>query len=117
MNVIQAGSAVPLIWQTLDVSGNPVTNLTLCGSMTGSGCTAPWVFVGTIGVSCTTDAPTSTNPLPDMSAGSSGLQNQGGGLYQFNWKTLKGSTGCVTPVLIFSTGFISFDVAEFKYKK
>jgi hypothetical protein len=34
----------------------------------------------------------------------------------FFWKTAKGSTGCVTPVLKFSTGFVSMNVAEFKFE-
>lgn len=113
---VQAGSAIPLIWQTFDASGNGVTNLTLCTDFTGATCptTTPWVFLGFAPISCTSDT-SSITTLDD--AGVSGLQNLGGGTYQFNWKTTKSMQGsCATPVLGFSTGFWSFDVAEFKFK-
>jgi hypothetical protein len=118
LNVIQAGSTVPLKWQTFDSFGNPVTNLTLCKTFGGAGCptTTPWVFIGTIAINCTTDQITGTTDVPTDAAGNSGLQNQGGGNYQYNWKTVKGSKGCVTPVLQFSSGLVSFSVANFQYK-
>jgi len=116
VNVIKAGSTVPLKWQTLDGSGNPVTTLTLCSNFGGAGCTAPWVFIGTTAINCTTDAITGNTDIATNTAGGSGLQNLGNGNYQYNWQTVKGSTGCVTPVLKFSTGFVSFSVANFQYK-
>jgi len=116
LNVIKPGSSVPLIWQTFDSAGNQVTNLTLCPHFGGSGCTAPWVFIGTTPVACTTEQISNTTETTTVAPGSSGLQNQGNGTYQFNWQTVKGSTGCVTPVLQFSTGFVSFSVANFQYK-
>ena len=117
LNVIKAGSAVPLIWQTFDISGNPVTNLSLCGNTSGTSCSTPWVFVGTIAIDCSSFKVLSGATIQKAaSAGGSGLQNEGNGTYQFDWKTVKGSTGCVTPVLLFSTGYVSLDVAEFQYK-
>ena len=119
VNVVQAGSAIPLIWKTFNSSQVPVTNLTLCNNPTGSGCstTAPWVFIGTIAISCSTDQVLSGAMLLDTAtSGGSGLQNMGYGTYQYNLKTVKGSTGCFTPVLGFSTGYWSFGVANFQYK-
>ncbi len=115
LNVIKAGSAVALKWQTLDGSGNPVTNLNLCTHFGGAGCTTPWVFVGTTVISCATDAVT-TNTESVAAEGASGFQNLGNGVYQFNWQTSKSQTGCVTPVLQFSNGFVSFSVANFQFK-
>jgi hypothetical protein len=116
LNQVKAGRTVPLIWQTLDYAGNPVTNLNLCTQLNGTGCTAPWVVVANAGVNCSNDQINTSTLTDDGSSGNSALQNLGGGTYQFNWQTQKGSTGCVTPVLIFSTGYVSFDVAEFQYK-
>jgi hypothetical protein len=116
LNVIKAGSTVPLKWQTFDVVGNPVTNLTLCPHFGGAGCTAPWVFIGITSIDCVSDQLNSNTETTATASGASGLQNLGNGNYQFNWQTVKGSTGCVTPVLQFSTGFVSFNVANFQYK-
>ena len=116
LNVIQPGQTVPLKWQTLDSSGNPVTNLTLCPTFGGCSTTTPWVFIGVAPINCASDQIMGTTETAAGTAGNSGLQNLGNGNYQYNWKTVKGSTGCVTPVLQFSTGLVSFNVANFQYK-
>jgi hypothetical protein len=115
VNLIQAGQAVPFCWQTLDSSGNTIPNLSLCplpdGTTDGTTpCTAPWVFIGTIAVNCVNDQLTNTATLSDtVAAGSSGLQlitppQPATPFYQYNLKTVKGATGCFTPVLGFSVG-------------
>jgi hypothetical protein len=116
LNTLKAGSTKPLGWQTLDSSNNPVTNLSTCGNTSGTGCTAPWVNIGTIAVNCSTLQVTGASVQGVTAAGGSGLQNLGSGNYQFNWQTVKGAAGCVTPVLQFSSGFISIGVADFQYK-
>ncbi len=50
LNVVKAGSAVPLQWVQLDNQGNPVNTLSLCTAINSSGaCTSgatpPWVFI------------------------------------------------------------------------
>ncbi len=113
---IQAGSAIPEKWQTLDLSGQPVTDLNLCTDNTFASCTGHWVFAGYQFLSCANDA-SSSSILDDNLAGNSGLQNLAGGNYQVNWKTQKSFKGsCATPVFVFYTGFYSFDVAEFQFK-
>jgi hypothetical protein len=72
INVANSGQAIPLKWQLLDFAGNPVTNLS---SVTVTAAT----------LACTLG--TTTDLLEEYAAGSSGLQNLGGGFYQFNWKT------------------------------
>jgi hypothetical protein len=113
-NKIIPGLTVPLIWQTENSSEKPVTNLTLCGNSTGTGCNAPWVNVASEAISCVTGEPTGA-PMTDMSLLNTGLVNLGKGFYTFLWKTSRTANGCVTPVLTFSTGFVSFSVADFKF--
>jgi hypothetical protein len=114
INVIKAGSAVPLIWQQFLAPNVPNTNLTFCSSPNppAGACTAPWVNLGTIPAACSggSDDETTIN-----AAGNSGLQNLGNGLYQFNWKTVKGSGGCVIVVATFDSGLVVYP-ATFKYK-
>jgi hypothetical protein len=72
LNIIKAGQAIPLRWQLTDANNVPVTNLS------GAAVTAS-------GLSCSLG--TTTDQLEEVAAGSSGLQNLGGGHYQFNWKS------------------------------
>lgn len=112
-NLVVDGAVVPLIWQTLDTTGKPVKNLTWCKNFSGTGCTAPWVFVGTNAISCSSGQLTgSTTAATGLGLLNFSLIN---GIYQFNLKTVRGSTGCFTPVLRFSSGLLSFSVANFKY--
>lgn len=114
-NKVEAGATVPLIWQTENASDKPVTNLTLCANTTGTGCTVPWVNVASEAISCATGVPNGA-PMVDMSLLKTGLLNLGGGFYTFLWKTPKNAAGgCATPVLTFSTGFVSYSVADFKF--
>jgi hypothetical protein len=74
LNSANSGQAIPLKWRITDANGNPVTNLAN-------------VTVKVIGFACSLGT---TPDLPQESAsGNSGLQNQGNGNYQFNWKTPK----------------------------
>ncbi len=140
---VQAGSTIPLIWVSTTTSGGtstsgaPITNLELCtdaaepappncGSLPGIGTPADpntyWVWVGYVQIACPAGGST-TGTILDDTAGASGLQNLGAlgtappGTYQFNWKTPKSLKGsCATPVLVFSTGATSFNVADFQFK-
>ena len=114
LNGIHAGQSAPLIWQTFDSSGNPVTNLTLCSNTDGTGCTAPWVVVQTVAITCPGGALNTATDLTNADSGKSVLQNFGNGTYQFNLQTKRGSKGCFTPVLTI-TGFASYGVANFMF--
>ena len=72
LNSAKAGQAIPLKWQLLDANNVPVTNLA-------------GVKVTVASLSCSLG--TTTDLLEEYAAGSSGLQNLGGGYYQFNWKS------------------------------
>ena len=79
LNLVKAGSNVPLRWRLLSETGAPITNL---ASAT----------VAMAQISCqqgmTTDA------IEEVAASASALQNLGNGYYQLNWKTDKESNGC-----------------------
>jgi hypothetical protein len=72
LNVMKAGQAVPLKWQLKDASGNPVTNLQS-------------VTVTVKDTNCQLGQ--TADQVEEFAAGSSSLQNLGGGYYQFNWKS------------------------------
>lgn len=103
LNLIKAGSTVPLSFQVFDASGSPMSGLAYCQ---GTGCTGNWVNLSTFPINpCPADnSPnTSTDLLP---ADNSGFKDLGGGNYQFLWKTVKSSRGCVNVVATFSFGLV-----------
>jgi virginiamycin B lyase len=78
VNQAKAGQAIPVKWRITDKNGLPISN-------PGS-----FINITSYGVNCATLAgdPTSI-VVEELSAGSSGLQYQGDGWWQFNWKTSK----------------------------
>jgi hypothetical protein len=74
VNVAKSGQVVPLKFSVADSDGQPVTNLQS-------------VSVKATDTSC--DLGSSTDQLEEYATGGSGLQNLGGGNYQFNWATPK----------------------------
>jgi hypothetical protein len=132
-NLVKAGSAVPLKWQqfAFDSSGNlvPVLNLSLCTAFTvsspnppvcttPSGVSTPWINVQAYkvpGATCAGD-PGQTS-LPQNFTGNSGLQNQGNGNYQYNWKTTGVAAGtCANIVFTYSSGAVIVTPPEFQFK-
>jgi hypothetical protein len=113
INIINAGKAVPLVWQLFLAPNTPNTGLTFCSNRSGTNCTAPWVNLGTLPVTCPGGSPVHSETI--TAAGNSGLQNFGNGSYQFNWQTVKGSKGCVTVVATFDSGLVVYP-ATFQYK-
>jgi YVTN family beta-propeller protein len=113
LNQVRAGSTRPLKFQFFDTLGNPVTNLSLCNSFSFNSVTGanvcndaptvptPWVNLAAFGIPCPNGFP--VNPATDTSldsSGGSGLQNLGGGSYQFNWKTMKSWRGACANVAV-----------------
>jgi hypothetical protein len=113
INFINAGKAVPLVWQLFFAPNTPITNLTFCSNQNGTNCSAPWVNLGTLPVTCPGGPPVHSETISPT--GNSGLQNFGNGSYQFNWQTVKGSTGCVKIVATFDTGLVVYP-ATFQFK-
>jgi len=131
LNVVKAGSSVPLKWQQFKGDGTAETGLSWCktGPTTPSGSTcmdsspnpivsAPWVFLGSIPVTCPNDTlNTATDtPTASLDPGKSAFQQPSPGSYQFNWQTVPKSTGCVAIVLQYDTGIQVFQ-AIFRYSK
>lgn len=116
LNLVKAGSARPLQFQLFDNLGNPVTNLSLCNSFTptssGNVCAdsptvpTPWVNLTSFGIACPNSSAINTSTDGTvLFPGNSGLQNNGGGNYQLNWKTQKGWSGfCANVVVTFNSG-------------
>ncbi|WP_161965227.1 PxKF domain-containing protein [Ornithinimicrobium cerasi] len=77
VNLMKAGRAVPFTF-FVSLEDEPVTDLD---------------SVRTVAVRSACDAEEQTAPIGEVAAGGSGLQNLGGGLYQFNYKTSKSWAG------------------------
>jgi hypothetical protein len=110
VNLIKAGSVVPLKWQVSDING-AITTLSYCGTINPegtcgtSGVSTPWVNLSILPIACAADLSPVT--VTDSTvATNSGFQNLGGGSYQYNWKTVKGTKGCVTIRATFSSGLV-----------
>jgi hypothetical protein len=101
VNVTQAGSAVPFKWRLVDYEGSPITDLSA-------------VTVRSLRHACGEDA--TEDPLEEVAAGASGLQNLGGGYYQLNWKSAKAYAGsCRTVELDLGEG--APRAAEFRFRR
>jgi Big-like domain-containing protein len=100
LNGANSGQAIPLKWELRDYAGNPVTTLV---SVT--------VTVATLACS----AGVTTDLIEEYAAGASGLQNHGGGSYQFNWKTPTSySRSCKTMKLDLGEGTLRTALFEFR---
>ena len=103
VNSAKAGQAIPLKWRLTDANDQPITSLTVVNVKIGS-------------LSCGTSP--YADAIEEYAAGSSGLQNLGGGNYQFNWKTPSGyATQCKTVGLDFGGGYVEYPLASFQFKK
>ncbi len=103
VNSAKAGQAIPVKWRLTDANGVAISDPTSfrdlgsyminCGSLTGD----------------------PTDAIEEYAAGASGLQYDGDGYWQFNWKTPKTYAGqCRTMVLALGDG--SKYKADFKFK-
>lgn len=104
VNLAKAGQAVPAKWRLTDCNGVPIAD--------------PASFVGLYSypVSCTDFIGDPTASVEEYAPGSSGLQYNGDGYWQFNWKTLKTYAGtCRLMYVEFDSIQIS-PVAYFQFK-
>jgi hypothetical protein len=103
LNVAKAGQTIPLQWRLLDGSGTPVTTLSS-------------VTVRVESLSCS--AGTTQDKVRENAAGKSGLQNLGGGYYQYNWATPKSyANSCKTLTLTLGDGIGLAPQALFKFTR
>lgn len=85
----KAGSSIPLKWQITDATGAGVPGLTnLTASIKSFSCVGQ----------------TPNEAVETATAGSSGLQDLGGGFYQYNWKTLSNYAGSCRTLLLSMAG-------------
>ncbi len=105
MNVSKAGQAVPVKWRLTDNNGAPIAD--------------PASFAGlwSYPISCIDASSLASDAVEEYAAGSSGLQYNGDGYWQFNWKTPKSyANQCFAMYVLFDSGIAS-PVATFKFRK
>lgn len=104
VNLAKAGQSVPAKWRLTDANGTGIDN------------PASFVALYSYPVDCATMGGDVEDSVEQVAAGSSGLQYDGDGYWQFNWKTPKGFAGtCQAMYVGFDSGAHS-PVATFKFK-
>jgi hypothetical protein len=90
-----------------------VSNLTYCPSGNSASCTTPWVSAAAFPITCPGGAPPANSTAVPLSGQLINLtklapkvfpKENGLTEYLFNWKTVKGSQGCVNVELTFQNG-------------
>jgi len=102
VNVANAGRAIPLVFSVTDALGNGVTNL-------------PQFAIYQVQYQCGNTDNFLTQPIEAYATGASGLQNLGGGNYQFNWNTAKNFAGSCRQIQV-NAGDGVIHVADFKFQ-
>ncbi len=102
-NRANAGQSIPTKWR-LTLDGVPVSS------------TTSFVNLLSYAVNCTTGAATVEDAIEEYSSGTSGLQYNGNGQFQFNWKTpIQYKNACRVMYVSFRDGSVS-KLASFKFK-
>jgi len=105
LNGAQAGRAVPFKWRLTDANGQPVED------------PESFVALRSYQIDCETLSGEINDSVEEYAAGDSGLQYDGDGYWQFNWKTPKTYAGtCWAAYVDFNSTQIS-PVVNFKFKK
>jgi hypothetical protein len=107
VNVARAGQSIPVKWRLTDFNHDPIDD--------------PTSFTGLFSypVSCSTFTGDPLDAVEEYAAGTSGLQYNGDGYWQFNWKTPKeyaGPNSCRAMFVEFKGG-VGSPVANFQFKK
>jgi hypothetical protein len=103
VNSAKAGQAVPVKWRLTDSSGTPISGPTSFRDL------------GSYMINCGSLIGDPIDAIEEYAAGTSGLQYDGDGYWQFNWKTPKTYAGqCRTMVITLGDG--SKHEADFKFK-
>jgi hypothetical protein len=104
VNSAQAGQAVPSKWRLTDANGVAIDNPDSFSSFYS------------YPIDCESFAGNSADAVEEYSAGNSGLQYNGDGNWQYNWKTPKAYVGsCQAMYVAFDSGAIS-PIVTFKFK-
>lgn len=102
-NLAKGGQAIPIKFQVLDSTGNPVSTLAM-----------PPVSIASASRSCASGS-VSDITLDSTATGNSGFQNLGGGNYQFNWATSKSWSGTCRQLQV-NLGDGVLHTANFQFK-
>lgn len=103
LNSAKAGQAIPAKWRLTDASGTPIAD--------------PSSFVGLYSSQNLCAGGLPTDAVEEEASGSSGLQYDGDGYWQFNWKTPKDYAGtCRSMYVLFDSGQTSPPV-KFQFRK
>jgi hypothetical protein len=103
VNVAKAGQAVPVKWRLTDGNGVAISD------------PASFVALRSRLVTCS-DAPGVSDAVEEYAAGGSGLSYQGGGYWQFNWKTLKTYAGTCRAMWVQFDDGTSSPIVYFRFK-
>jgi hypothetical protein len=105
VNVAKAGQAIPAKWRLTGADGVPISN------------PASFVALRSYPISCTEFSGDPADAVEEYASGSSGLQYNGDGYWQFNWKTDKNyANTCRAMYVEFDSGATSLAV-KFQFKK
>jgi hypothetical protein len=105
LNMAKAGQAIPFKWRLLDGDGNPISD------------TASFVNLRSYQTNCDEGAANLITDSVEEYAGNSGLQYNGDGYWQFNWKTPKNYADTCRSVYVELQGGQISPVVVFKFKK
>lgn len=104
INEVNAGQTIPVKWRLTDTQGNPINN------------PASFVSVSSYPVDCATLAGDPGAAVIEPAPGASGLQYQGNGYWQFNWKTPKAYEGTCRAMFVAFDDKSASPVAHFQFK-
>jgi hypothetical protein len=104
-NDAKAGQAIPFKWRLTDAIGTPISD--------------PASFAGLYSYPMSCDALTGSpaDAVEEYAAGDSGLQYNGDGYWQFNWKTLKTYASTCRAAYVEFNSTLTSPVVTFKFKK
>jgi len=105
LNIAKAGQAVPAKWRLTDANGVPIDD--------------PASFVGLLSypISCSDFQGDPTDAIEEAASGSSGLQYNGDGYWQFNWKTPKDYANSCRAMYVLFNSTATSPVVKFSFKK
>jgi hypothetical protein len=105
VNVAKAGQAVPAKWRLTDANGVPISD------------PASFVRLASYPISCTDFAGDILDSVEEYAPGSSGLQYNGDGYWQFNWKTPKEHANTCRGMYVEFNSTATSPVVKFQFKK
>lgn len=104
VNVAKAGQAIPAKWRLTDANGMPIE---AASSFTG---------LYSYPVDCGSLVGDANDAVEEYAPGNSGLQYQGNGFWQFNWKTPKNYTGTCRALLVEFDSGVGSPIVLFRFK-